>query len=54
VKLALAAVVCGVAAAVVGLWRGDGHGSIAVVGFVAIVVFVAWRVIRITEAQRAP
>jgi hypothetical protein len=52
-KLALAAVSCGVAAALVALWRADAHGPIAVVGFVAIILYVAWRVMRITGGQRA-
>jgi len=52
VKLGLAAVLCGVAAALVGLSRVDAHGPIAVVGFVAIVLFVAWSVMRIMDRQR--
>ena len=51
-KLALAAVLCGVAAAAVGLSRADIHGPIAVVGFIAIVLFVARTVMRITDRER--
>ena len=51
-ELALAAIACGVAVAVVGLSRSDAHSPIAVVGF-ATVLFVAWRVMRIAAGQRA-
>jgi uncharacterized membrane protein YfcA len=52
-KLAPAALACGVIAAVFGLWGSDTHGPIALVVFVAIVVFVTWKVLRITDGQRA-
>ena len=47
------ALACGLVAALFALLRADAHGPIALVGFVAVVLFVAWRVMRITDRRRA-